>query len=174
MMKHENIEKLIQKHLDREISAEEERYLQGHLAECPSCARSYQELSGTMHSLVMLPDDWPSRGFNTRVMNALGVQKPALWKKLAPVFAGSWIVSALCLLVSPIPGYLLKESIFAGPAVMRFFDKIKLVVATAGNVLAPFAQTTFNPIHIAVGLIMSIGFIYVLNKYLHKEVICST
>ena len=41
-----------------------------------------------------------------------------------------------------------------------------------GNVLAPFARTTINPIYIASGLIISVGIIYVLNKYLHKEVTC--
>jgi hypothetical protein len=123
---------------------------------------------------MLLPEDRPSPGFNVRVMRSLGMRKRALWKKLAPIFAGSWVLSALCLLVSPIPGYLLKESVFAGPALMRFFDKVRIVVATIGNVLAPFAQTTINPIHVAIGLATIIGTIFILNKYLHKEVVCRT
>ena len=173
-MKHESIERLIQKHLDRETSAEEEQYLHRHLAGCRSCEKLYQELTRTAHDLMLLPDDRPSPGFNARVMRSLGVQKRALWKKLAPVFAGSWVLSALCLFLSPIPGYLLKESIFAGPALMRFFDQVRTVVVTMGNVLAPFAQTTINPIQIAFGLAAIIGTIFILNKYLHKEVVCRT
>ena len=173
-MKHESIERLIQKHLDRETSAEEEQYLRRHLAGCPSCEKLYQELVKTAQGLLLLSEHRPSPGFNDRVMRTLGMRKRALWKKVAPVFAGSWILSALCLVASPLPGYLLKESIFAGPALMRFFDKIRIVAATMGNVLAPFAQTTFNPILIAIGLITSVGIVYVLNKYLHKEVICRT
>ena len=173
-MKHESIEKLIQKHLDRETSAEEEQYLHRHRAGCPTCEKLYQELVRTAHELTLLSEDRPSPGFNTRVMRSLGMRKRALWKKLAPVFAGSWVLSALCLIASPIPGYILKESIFSGPVMMRFFDKVRIVVATIGNVLAPFAQTTINPIYIAIGLIASIGILYVLNKYLHKEVVCRT
>ncbi len=173
-MKHESIERLIQKHLDRETSAEEEQYLHRHLAGCSSCEKLYQDLIRTAHELMLLPEDRPSPNFNARVMRSLGMRKRALWKKLAPVFAGSWVLSALCLLASPVPRYLLKETIFAGPALMRFFDNVRIVVATIGNVLAPFAQTTINPIHAAIGLAAIIGTIFILNKYLHKEVVCRT
>jgi anti-sigma factor RsiW len=171
-MKHESIERLIQKYLDREIGADEEQYLHRHLAECPSCMKLYQDLTRTVHALLMLPEDRPSYGFNARVMKSLGMRKTALWKKLAPVFAGSWVFSILGLLVSPLPGYLLKETVFAGPTVMRMIEKVRLVIATMSNVLAPFARTAINPFYIIVGLIVSIGIFYVLGKYLHKEVVC--
>jgi hypothetical protein len=100
------------------------------------------------------------------------MKKRALWKKLAPVFAGSWVFSIIALLVSPLPGYLLKETVFAGPSVMRMIEKVRLVVATVSNVLAPFAKTAFNPFYVIIGLVVSIGIFYVLGKYLHKEVVC--
>jgi len=171
-MKHESIERLIQKSLDREIGPDEEQYLHRHLAECPSCEKLYQELTGTMHALLMLPDDHPSHGFNTRVMNVLGMRKRALWKKLAPIFAGSWVFSILGLLISPLPGYLLKETVFAGPTVMRMIEKVRIVIAAISNVCAPFAKTAFNPFYVIIGLIVSIGIFYILGKYLHKEVVC--
>lgn len=171
-MKHESIERLIQKYLDREIGPDEEQYLYRHLAECPACEKLYQELTGTMHALLMLPDDRPSYGFNTRVMKAFGMRKRALWKKLAPVFAGAWVFSILGLLISPLPGYLLKETVFAGPTAMRMIEKVRLVITAVSNVLAPFAKTAFNPFYIIIGLIVSIGIFYVLGKYLHKEVVC--
>ncbi len=171
-MKHKKIEKLIQKLLDREIRAEEQKSLQHHLSQCEECRQFYQEMVKTEQALQGLIEFYPQPGFNDRILKRLGLRRPVLWKKVAPVLAGAWIASALVVLLSPWPGLLLNRLLTTAPAAVRLFDKGGLVVASLSHMLVPFAKGSSTVVYAIFGLILSILMFYFLGKTLQKEAKC--
>jgi len=171
-MKHKNIERLIQKLLDFETNAEEEKVLHAHLSQCKECHRFYQEMVQTQQALCGLTELYPEPGFNDRVLKKLGFRKTFAWSKAAIIFASTWLASFLFLVFSPLPGKLFNEILTSVPALMRFFDKVELVVSSLSHALMPFAKGSINVAQPVIGLIFSILLIYLLGKTLHKEVKC--
>lgn len=91
--------------LDGELSAEERRELDSHLAVCPDCAQLYRNLSGQTAALRELDCEVPA-DLKERIMNNLPQQEqPAKqgkvihWKRWAPVAAAA----CLALVVALVP-----------------------------------------------------------------------
>jgi len=68
MLKHEEIERLIQKSLDREATVEEEKMLQLHLSSCADCQELYSELTQFINEMDEKVEFFPSPDFNERVL----------------------------------------------------------------------------------------------------------
>lgn len=116
MMRHKDIEKLIQKRLDREITKGEEICLFQHLSECPECNSYYQEMEMIHNELGFLIEVFPNRTFNARVIAHLGIKRNVL-PRLVPAFLGIYLVSLIFLLFSPLSNYLFPKLLFALPAI---------------------------------------------------------
>jgi len=171
-MKHENIEKLIQKALDREISEKEEQTLNAHLAQCPECQQFYAEMIQTEQSLSTLVEVFPEYTFNDRVLRKLGLRQAFSWRRVVPVGAAAWAASLLLLAILPWPQALLRKLATSTPAVVRFFDNAGIVVASLGDVLGPFVRTTFNLQYALFGLITMILTLFVFSRVIKKEAEC--
>lgn len=91
--------------LDGELSAEERRELDSHLAVCPDCAQLYQNLSGQTAVMRELDCEVPA-DLKERIMSNLPKQeqpakqgKVSHWKRWAPVAAAA----CLALVVALVP-----------------------------------------------------------------------
>jgi predicted anti-sigma-YlaC factor YlaD len=171
-MKHKEIARLIQKKLDREIGPEEKRKLDIHLAQCPQCARFYQEMAQATRWVTELTEFFPQAGFNARVLAKLGLKRRFAWKKAAIAFAGSWVAALLLFAYSPLPAQAVNRIATSIPALMRLSDKIQLVVSSLNQVLSPLVKSSINTFNPVIGLVFSILFVYFLGKALQKEVKC--
>lgn len=171
-MKHKDIERLIQRQLDREISPSEKRILDKHLAQCPECNRFFQEMVETGKSLAALSQFYPQANFNARVLAELGLQRRFAWKKAGIAFAGSWVAALLLFVYSPLPGQALAWLTTSFPAIIRFFSKVELVITSLSQVLAPLFKSSLTSINPVIGLVFSILFIFFLGRALQKEVKC--
>lgn len=171
-MKHKKIENLIQRLLDREADAEEKRLLQHHLSQCEECRQFHQEMVQTEQALGGLIEFFPRQGFNDRLLKKLGFRRRVLWKRVAPVFAGAWVASLLVLILSPWPSRLMSQGITSVPAVVRFVDKIELIVSALSHIVMPFAKGSVTVVYPIIGLIFSIFMFYFLGKTLQKEAKC--
>lgn len=162
-MKHKNIEILIQKTLDREITAEETKILHGHLAKCASCQQSYEELtcSEQVHDLV---EYFPLHNFNERVLKTLGFRKIFAWTKTVKVFAGAWLASILFLAFSPLPGKLINQILTSAPALARFINKSEVIISSLSHVLLPFVKNSFDITWPVIGLAFSIIITYFISR----------
>ncbi|KPK64357.1 hypothetical protein AMJ83_02770 [candidate division WOR_3 bacterium SM23_42] len=171
-MKHKEIERLIQKKLDREIGLDEKRKLDKHLAQCPECVLYYQEMMQASKSLRELTEFYPQTDFNARVLAKLGLRRRFAWTKAAYVFAGSWLAAILFFVYSPLPAQFLSRVATSVPALMRLYDKVELVIASLTQVLSPVIKSSFSTLNPFIGLAFSIMFVYFLGKALQKEVKC--
>ncbi len=171
-MKHKKIERLIQKRLDRDTNAEEERSLQHHLSHCGDCQQFYQEMVQTEEALGGLIEIYPRYGFNDRVLNTIGFKRGFAWTKAATALACTWLASFLFLAFSPWPGQLLNHVVTSVPALVRLFEKTELVFSSLSHMLIPLAKNSIDSVHPFIGLIFSILFIYFLGRTLQKEAKC--
>lgn len=171
-MKHKNIEQLIQKALDREISEKEEKALNAHLAQCQACRQFHAQMVQTEQSLNTLVEVFPQYTFNERVLAKIGLRRAFSWRKVVPVGAAAWVAALLLLAFLPWPQALIRKLATATPALVRFFDNAGLVVTSLSNVLMPFAKSTFNFQYAIFGLIMMILTLFVFSKAIKKEAQC--
>jgi len=171
-MKHKEIERLIQKRLDRETNPDEESRLDKHLAQCPHCVRQYQEMMLVGKSIKEIIEFYPQPGFNARVIARLGLKRRFAWSKAAIVFAGSWVAALLFFVYSPLPGRVFSHIATSIPAIVRVFDRIELVVSSLAQILSPVVKSSFSTLNPWIGLVFSILFVYFLGKALQKEVKC--
>jgi len=171
-MKHKEIERLIQKRLDRETNPDEESRLDKHLAQCPHCAGQYQEMTQIGKSVKEITEFYPQAGFNARVIAKLGLKRRFAWTKAAIVFTASWVAALLFFAYSPLPGRVLSHLATSVPAIMRLFDSIALVMSSLNQVLSPVVKSSLSTLNPVVGLVFSILFVYFLGKALQKEVKC--
>lgn len=170
-MKHKEIERLIQKSLDRETSAEEERNLHLHLSGCPECQQFYQELVQTGDQLRDLIEFYPRPGFNDRVLRKIGFRRAFAWKRVAAVFTGVWLGTVLFLTFSPLSQEIVNKTLTSIPAFVRLFDKIELVITSLTHTLLPFVKSSWSPTFVG-GLIFSIFLIYFFGRVIKREVQC--
>lgn len=171
-MEHKTITELIHRKLDREITPDEQRMLDAHLAACAICARRFEEMAGLDRSLRHLTEFYPGRDFNRQVLSRLGIARKYAWTRAAAIFAGAWIAALLGFAYSPLPAELLGRMATSVPALVRFWDKVSTVAATLGEVLAPFARFSFNPVYPVVGTVLSLLLVYFLGNALQKERKC--
>lgn len=171
-MKHKEITGLIHKKLDREITPDEQRRLDKHLAGCPQCARIFEEMTGLDRSLRQLIEFYPGRDFNGLVLARLGFVRKYAWARAAAVFGGAWIAAMLGFAYSSLPAMLAGRIATSVPALVRFWDQVSTIGAALTRVLAPFARMSFNPVYPVLGMVLSILFVYYLGNTLQKERKC--
>ena len=169
MIRHEDIERLIQKSLDRETTAEEERMLQLHLSGCADCRELYSELTQFIKGMDERIEFFPSPDFNERVLRKLGFRKSPVWARAAAVFAAGWVASFLFIIFSPWTRDIVARAMTSTPALIRFFDNAQLVINTLSHVLTPLVKGLFNPVLPMLGLILSVLIFYLFSKMLRKE-----
>jgi predicted anti-sigma-YlaC factor YlaD len=173
MIRHEDIERLIQKVLEREATAEEKKVLSLHLSECANCKMLYQELMQTEQALFGLVELYPRADFNDRVLRKIGFRKSPVWARAAVVFGAAWLGSMMFLVFSPFTREIFNRVLTSTPALIRFFDKVRLIVTTLGHTLTPLVKNSFNPTAPILGLILSIFIFFLLSKTLRKESKCT-
>ena len=171
-MKHKEIERLIQKKLDRETNADEESRLDKHLAQCSQCAQQYQELMQVSKSIKEIVQFYPQPGFNARVIAKLALKRRFAWTKAAIIFAGTWLAAILFFVYSPLPEQVFSRIATSVPAMIRAFDRIELVVSSLAQIFTPVVKTSFSTLNPWIGLVFSILFVYFLGRALQKEVKC--
>jgi hypothetical protein len=171
-MKHKEIERLIQKRIDREISQNEQDRLDKHLTQCPDCGEFYKQMMQTTKGLSELIQFYPKSDFNARVIARLGIKRRFAWTKAGIAFAGSWIAALLFFAYSPLPKQVFSNIATSIPMIMRLFDKVELVVTSLTEVFSPAFKTSVSSLDPIVGLVFSIAFIFFLGKALQKEVKC--
>ena len=176
MLKHEEIERLIQKSLDREATVEEEKMLQLHLSGCADCRELYSELTQFIKQMDEKVEFFPSPDFNERVLirlRRIGFGKSLVWARAAAVVAAGWLASFLFLVFSPWTREVITRAMVSTPAIVRFFDKVQLVVNTLRHILTPFVKNLCDPTLPAFGLILSIILFYLFSRTLRKETKCT-
>ena len=171
-MKHKEIERLIQKRLDREINRAEQHKLEEHLAQCPHCRQFSQQLMQVNRKLNRLNEFYPSPDFNARVLTKLGIKRRFAWARAGMVFAGSWVAAVLLFAYSSLPEQIYSHIATSIPTVMRFFDQVEQVITSLTQVLSHAVKSSISSLNPVVGLVFSIVFIYFLGKALQKEEKC--
>ena len=172
MMKHKEIERLIQKRLDGELKPEDSARLEDHLAKCPDCALFYEEISQTTGLIHQLEELHPQRDFNSRILARLGFGRRFAWTKAGIAFAGTWIAALLFFAYSSLPAQIIGWLTTSFPAMTRTVDRVELLFDSLSHVVMPFFRTSLSSIHPVTGLVFSILFIYLLGKALQKEAKC--
>lgn len=171
-MKHKEIERLIQKQLDREISGVELSKLEKHLAQCPHCMRVSEQMMELNSGLNRLNEFFPRPDFNARVLARLGMKRRFAWARAGMVLAGSWVAAVLFFAYSSLPQRAFSQIATSIPSIMRFFDQVGLVISSLTQVFSPAVQSSLSTLNPIGGLVFSIVFIYFLGKALQKEVKC--
>lgn len=172
MMKHKEIERLIQKRLDGELSPGDSVRLDRHMAQCSECALFFQEISQATRLVHRLSELHPQADFNARIFARLGLKRRFAWTRAAVVFVGSWLAAFLFVTNSSIPAQIFSRIATSIPALVRLYDKAEIVVSTLSQILVPVVKNSLNTMSPAIGLIFSILFIYILGKTLQKEAKC--
>jgi anti-sigma factor RsiW len=171
-MKHKEIERLIQKNLDREISPSEQQMLDTHLAQCPECAQFSREMAGIGKSLSAITQFYPEADFNARVLAQLGLRRRFAWTKAGIAFVGSWVAALLLFAYSPLPAQIFARVATSFPAIMRLFEKLELVITSLNQVFLPLFKNSLSTVDPVIGLVFSVLFVYFLGKALQKEAKC--
>lgn len=172
-MKHNNIEKLIQKHLDRETNAHEKELLHSHLANCTECREYYEGMVSLQISLQGLLDLQPAHGFNARVLAHLGAKKVLFLLKAAIASVTLSVTASIALLFSPFTTGLLPRILHAIPDALRLYNKLQFIMSTLGQTLEPFFKNFINPFYPVAGVVLSIIIMYLISRALkQKEVPC--
>ena len=171
-MKHNEIERLIQKNLDREIGPDEKRKLDKHLAQCPDCSLFYTEMKQASQSVRQLTEFYPRADFNARVLAKLVLRKRFAWSKAAYVLAGGWLAAILFFVYSPLPSQIFGRIATSVPALIRLYDKVELAITSLSQVFSPVIKNSLSTLNPIIGLVFSIMFVYFLSRALQKEVKC--
>ncbi|MEO0129619.1 MAG: hypothetical protein ABIL02_05215 [candidate division WOR-3 bacterium] len=167
MMGHKEIEGLIQKRMDREITKDEEILLFQHLKKCKECQDYYLEMERVKDEIASLIEFFPGQDFNARVLNKIGVKKSKLLRRLMPVFIGLYLASLILLLFSPLVNYLSSKILLATPDIFHILDKIKPI----GNGILLLASSfiKLNLEQIFIGLLLTIVVFYAFIRGVKKE-----
>lgn len=171
-MKHKEIERLIQKRLDRELQIDEKRILDKHLAQCPDCALLSQQMMQTNDALHALVEYFPQADFNTRLLARLGLSRRLAWTKAAFALMGSWFAVLLFLAYSSLPNQILRYLATKVPTLIRLSREIELVVSSLSQVFTPVIKNALSTANPVIGLVFSILFFYFLGTLLQKEAKC--
>jgi hypothetical protein len=171
-MMHKQFEELIQKALDREITPEEKRGLDLHLAECHDCRMLYEELLWTQEAILRLPELLPGSGFDKRVLAAIGFKRSLAWSKVWIGAGAAWLVSLIAFLLSPLSGMVLNTSLTKVPAVVRFAEGVRMFFEPLGRSLLPFLKQAVVSPYPFIGLTLSILMLVFLGKVITKEATC--
>ncbi len=170
MAKHKEIETLIQKALDREITDDEMNILKKHVSFCPDCRQAYEELCGVEQSIRSLTEFFPTGDFNLKVLAEVGITPARLaWTKLTAVLAAAWIVSLIGFLFSPLPRMLLGKALLSTPVLVNIFEKISILFTGLKEIAVPFIKASFDPLVPILGAIASIIVVYALGKIIQKK-----
>ena len=156
MTNHKEIEALIQKKLDRSITAVEEKALNDHLDGCPDCRAFCRDMESVGSSVFSLIEFYPSHSFNQRVMTKLGYRRSVAWVKVMAGMGLAWFASAIALVVTPYPRILFGKFLASMPGLVRFADQCRIVIDAIGHFLAPLAKIGFNPWYLAIGVLGSL------------------
>jgi anti-sigma factor RsiW len=173
MKKHTEIEDLIQKRLDRLITAEEDKVLNLHLDQCPDCRKLNRDMEAVQSSLFNLIDLFPGASFNDRVMSKLGFKKSFAWAKAATVLGLSWAGAALFFFFSPLTKTYIGKTLTSVPQVLRVVEKTRLILDAIGHFVQPLIKSGLNPVYLAVGVSLCMTIFILLGKTLKKEETCS-
>lgn len=173
MKNHTEIEQLIQKRLDRMITAEEEKVLNLHLDVCPGCRELNRDMETVQSSLYNLVDLFPTGTFNDRVISKLGFKKSFTWAKAAAVLGLSWAGTTLFLFFSPLTKPLFGKALISVPQVLRVIEKARLVLDTVGHFIQPLVKSGWNPVYLTAGVSLCAIIFILLSKTLKKEETCS-
>jgi len=168
MTKHRDIEDLIQKCLDREITVDENITLQFHLSQCPDCLILYDELVSFEQTIVSLVEFTPNHGFNNRVLQQVKA-RTQVWKKVATVLGGAWIATAIAFLLSSISNDIFHRVLFSSPSVVRLVDKFYFIGSTLAKAFTPIAKNQFNPLVCIAGIGLGLGTFFLFGKFLKKK-----
>lgn len=90
------INELIMKYFDHDISELEMEILEKHNEKCPSCALEFNALKDALSALEELPELEAPEGFEARVMENIKMQHAALDNKQSLVF---WLIGILGLII---------------------------------------------------------------------------
>ena len=162
-MKHKDIEKLIQKNLDREINNQEKAILHFHLKQCEDCNWLYQKLTQTSEKLEALIEFFPRPGFNDLVLGKTNIKHQPVWTKAAAVLAGAWLSSIAFLLLSPLPKQAYSQILTSVPNLVRIFNKIEIIVASFTSLVAA-CPISINPTLPVLGFVSSIFLFYLFGR----------
>lgn len=165
-MKHKDIEKLIQKSLDRETTQEQEKMLHSHLSRCHACQELHRELALSSQMVVELVELFPEPGFNERVLRKIAVKKARVWTKAAIVFASVWLSSLVFFAFLPLPREMFNRMLTSTPALVRLYDNIQLIISSLSHTIMPVLKISLNSSLPVMGLILSIMLFYFLGKTL--------
>jgi anti-sigma factor RsiW len=166
-MKHKDIEKLIQKSLDREITQEEEHVLRSHLSSCHDCQEQYEAMCMASQMVGELIELFPAPGFNARVLRKLSVKKARVWTRAALVFSALWIGSVVFMILSPLPHQFMNRMLTSVPGVLRLVDEIQLIVSSLSHTVLPMLKISLNVSFPIVCVILSILLFYCFGKILN-------
>ncbi|UCD04728.1 MAG: zf-HC2 domain-containing protein [candidate division WOR-3 bacterium] len=172
MMRHKDIERLIQRKLDGDLSPSDSARLNKHLAQCSDCTSFYREITQTTNLVRQLHEFHPSAGFNARVLAGLGVRRRFAWSKTGIALAGGWIAALVFFCYSSFPTQILGWLTTSFPSIVRFMDKVELVGESFSQVLTPVLKNAWSNANPVIGLVFSILFVYFLGKALQKEEKC--
>jgi predicted anti-sigma-YlaC factor YlaD len=171
-MMHKDIENLIQKALDLEITEEEQQTLDLHLSGCPDCRKLYQEMVDTQTSLLQLPELYPGADFDDRVLRAIGFRKSFAWSKVWVGAAAAWLVSFLGFLLSPLSGLATDWFLSKTPALVRFGETFHTVANSFGRTVLPFLKDSVSSPYPFIGLTLSVFALYAFGRIITKEAAC--
>lgn len=90
------INELIMKYFDHEISELELEMLEKHNEKCAGCAEEFNALKGALSALEELPELESPEGFEARVMENIKMRNAALNNKQSLVF---WLIGILGLII---------------------------------------------------------------------------
>ncbi len=161
-MKHQAVEKLIQKRLDQEITSDEEAYLFQHLKECAKCQAYYLEMERIKNGVAGLIEFFPRVDFNTRVLVKIGIRRSKIWSRVVPAFAGLYLAGLLILLFSPLLNLLLSKVLLSLPGIFKVFDKIR----PFGNSIWLLTSSCIkhNTTQVSIGFLFSLLLFYICSR----------
>ncbi|MGB9720678.1 MAG: anti-sigma factor family protein [bacterium] len=162
MMRHKEIENLIQKKLDREITQDEELFLSEHLKECPDCHAYHLEMERIKDEIMNLTEFFPRADFNARIFVKIGTKHRNYWYKLIPAFISVYLTSLIILLFSPLLNHLFQKAILVVPYILQVSDKIELTCK--GIMLLAPSILKLNIVQFAFGFLLCLLVFYVFIK----------
>jgi hypothetical protein len=165
-MRHKEIEILIHKKLDREITIEEERMLYDHLNKCADCKEYYLGMEFVQKELLNLTEYFPEGDLNERILSKIRVVKPKVLEKLVPVFWAVYLCTLVSLIFSPIPNRIFSKVLFILPGAVGVLEKIKSIRNGMGLLIVSFLK--MNEFEILFALFISLILFYTIGRIQDK------